>query len=97
MSGHALSGEVIIVAFSRRQFVAGLAACPACLAGARSASAEGAHWTYADPRNWGVDKPSPASSIGDEQSPMDLRPPANSCGNGAANSFMAASGVFHRQ
>jgi carbonic anhydrase len=72
MSGRALSGAGIIVAFSRRQFVAGLAACPACLAGAHSARAEGAHWTYADPRNWGVDGTYPACSIGDEQSPIDL-------------------------
>jgi carbonic anhydrase len=50
-----------MMAFSRRQFLAGLGACPAC-----------AHWSYADPRNWGADGAYPACSIGGEQSPIDL-------------------------
>src|SRR5579871_3000472 len=52
--------------------MAGLAACPTCLAEARSSSAESAHWTYADAQNWGADGAYPACSIGGEQSPIDL-------------------------
>jgi hypothetical protein len=61
-----------MMAFSRRQFLAGLMACPACASAAGSARAEGAHWSYADPRNWGADGAYPACSIGGEQSPIDL-------------------------
>lgn len=59
------------MAFSRRQFLAGLAACPVCAA-AGVARAEGAHWDYADPQNWGADGTYPACSIGGEQSPINL-------------------------
>jgi carbonic anhydrase len=61
-----------MMAFSRRQFLAGLMACPACASEAGSARAEGADWSYADPRNWGADGAYPACSIGGEQSPIDL-------------------------
>ena len=60
------------MAFSRRQFLAGLAACPACAAAVGVARAEGAHWSYADPENWGADGAFRACSIGGEQSPIDL-------------------------
>jgi carbonic anhydrase len=60
------------MAFSRRQFLAGLAACPVCAEAASIVRAEGAHWSYADPRNWGADGAYPACSIGGEQSPIDL-------------------------
>ena len=60
------------MAFSRRQFLAGLAACPVCAASVVVARAEGAHWSYADPQNWGADGPARACSIGGEQSPIDL-------------------------
>jgi carbonic anhydrase len=60
------------MAFSRRQFLAGLAACPVCAGAASVARAEGAHWSYADPQNWGADGTFPACSIGGEQSPIDL-------------------------
>ena len=60
------------MAFSRRQFLAGLGACPVCAAVAGDAPAEGAHRSYADPRNWGADGTFPTCSIGGEQSPIDL-------------------------
>jgi carbonic anhydrase len=61
-----------MMAFSRRQFLAGLGACSACASAAGIARAEGGHWSYADPRNWGADGSFPACSIGGEQSPIDL-------------------------
>ena len=60
------------MAFSRRQFLAGLGACPMCATALGVAAAEGAHWSYADPRNWGADGTYPACLIGGEQSPVDL-------------------------
>ena len=60
------------MAFSRRQFLVGLGACPMCAAAAGVTRAEGTHWSYADPRNWGADGRYPACSIGGEQSPIDL-------------------------
>ncbi|PWB95530.1 carbonic anhydrase [Methylosinus sporium] len=58
------------MAFTRRSFLAGLAACPLCAAAAR---AEGAHWTYDDPEHWGAhDETAKACSLGAEQSPIDL-------------------------
>ena len=65
------SEKQVITGFSRRQFLAGLGACPVCAA-AVDAAAEGAHWTYVDPGNWGADGRYPACSIGGEQSPIDL-------------------------
>ncbi|HEY8066382.1 MAG TPA: carbonic anhydrase family protein [Methylosinus sp.] len=56
--------------FTRRSFLAGLAACPLCAAAAR---AEGAHWTYDDAQHWGAhDETAKACSLGGEQSPIDL-------------------------
>jgi carbonic anhydrase len=66
------SEKGVITAFSRRPFLAGLGACPMCAAAVGVAAAEGAHWTYVDPGNWGADGTYPACSIGDEQSPIDL-------------------------
>jgi carbonic anhydrase len=66
------SEKRVITGFSRRQFLAGLGACPVCAAAVGVAAAEGAHWTYADPGNWGADGTYPACSIGGEQSPIDL-------------------------
>jgi carbonic anhydrase len=43
-----------------------------CAAAVGAAAAEGAHWTYVDPGNWGTDGRYPACSIGGEQSPIDL-------------------------
>ena len=60
------------MAFSRRQFLAGLGACPVCGAAVGVARAEGGHWSYADAPNWGVHGTYPACSIGGEQSPIDL-------------------------
>jgi carbonic anhydrase len=60
------------MAFSRRQFLAGLAACPVCAAAATVARAEGGHWSYADPQDWGADGAFRACSIGGEQSPVNL-------------------------
>ena len=60
------------MALSRRQFLAGLAACPACAAAAGVARAKGAHWSYADPQDWGADGAFRACSIGSEQSPINL-------------------------
>jgi carbonic anhydrase len=64
--------KTVIMAFSRRQFLAGLGACPVCAAAVGVARAEGAHWSYADAANWGADGTFPACSIGGEQSPIDL-------------------------
>ena len=61
-----------MVAFSRRQFLAGLAACPACAAAVGVARAEGEHWSYAHPEDWGADGAFRACSIGGEQSPINL-------------------------
>ncbi len=61
-----------MMAFSRRQFLAGLAACPACAAATGVARAEDAHWSYADPQDWGADRAFRACSIGGEQSPVNL-------------------------
>ena len=66
------SEKRVITGFSRRQFLAGLGACPVCAAAVGAAAAEGAHWTYVDPGNWGTDGRYPACSIGGEQSPIDL-------------------------
>ena len=60
------------MAFSRREFLAGLAACPACAAAVGVARAEGAHWSYADSQDWGADGAFRACSIGGEQSPVNL-------------------------
>ena len=60
------------MAFSGRQFLAGLAVCPACAVAANVARAEGGHWSYDDPQDWGADNTARACSIGGEQSPIDL-------------------------
>ncbi len=60
------------MAFSRRQFLAGLGARPLFAAAAGFIRAEGTHWSYADPQNWRADGTYPACSIGGEQSPIDL-------------------------
>jgi carbonic anhydrase len=60
------------MAFSRRQFLAGLAACPACAAAVGVARAEGEHWSYAHPEDWGADGAFRACSSGGEQSPINL-------------------------
>src|SRR4029077_19748335 len=73
-----------IMAFSRRQSLAALAPCPACAAPVAVARAEGAHWSYADPQDWGADGAFRACSIGGEQSPgnptgavrAEIEPPA---------------------
>ncbi len=58
------------MAFTRRSFLAGLAACPLCAATAR---AEGAHWSYEDAQSWGAHDPAAqACAVGVEQSPIDL-------------------------
>ncbi len=64
--------KTVIMAFSRRQFLAGLGACPVCAAAVGVARAEGAHWSYADARELGRGRHFPACSIGGEQSPIDL-------------------------
>ena len=48
------------------------AACPACAAAVGVARAEDAHWSYADPQDWGADGASRACSVGGEQSPINL-------------------------
>jgi carbonic anhydrase len=66
------SEKQVITRFSRRQFLAGLGACPVSAAAVGVAAAQGAHWTYADPGNWGADGTYQTCSIGGEQSPIDL-------------------------
>ena len=66
------SEKGVSTGFSRRQFLAGLGACPLCAAAVGVACAEGAHWSYADAPNWGADGTFPACSIGGEQSPINL-------------------------
>src|SRR4029077_2774162 len=62
----------VMMAFSRRQFLAGLAACPACAAATGVARAEDAHWSYAGSHDWGAVGAFRACSIGGEQSPVNL-------------------------
>lgn len=58
------------MAFTRRSFLVGLAACPLCAAAAR---AEEAHWSYEDAQSWGAhDAAARACAVGAEQSPIDL-------------------------
>lgn len=58
------------MAFTRRSFLAGLASCPLCAAAAK---AEGSHWNYDHPQEWGEhDGSNRACAIGGEQSPIDL-------------------------
>lgn len=60
------------MAFTRRSFLAGLAACPLCAATARAS--EGAHWSYEDVQSWGARDPAArACAVGAEQSPIDLK------------------------
>ena len=62
-----------MMTIGRRQFVAGLLACPVCAA----AAAEGPHWTYEGTEGaarWGaIDPAFKACAAGAEQSPIDLK------------------------
>jgi carbonic anhydrase len=61
---------------TRRRMLAGLAACPVCVAAAGGAKAKAPHWAYEGnhgPDHWGDLEPANrVCSIGDQQSPIDL-------------------------
>ena len=64
------------MSFTRRQFVAAVAACPVCAAAIGGARGEGAHhWTYEHPDSWGEGSAFKACGVGDQQSPIDLTNP----------------------